>query len=239
MSSVCFFVATYKGSMSCQRQKLQRVWQVESFCKNLPKHATPNHSTKMSVVPQQSSISKPQKHSHVHQVLTAVDASLSSDDSDDEYVFTLIRNQSKAQVPETDVEVNGMQITVMIDTGASTDILDEATFNTVNKDCRIKLQPDSCKIFAYGSNIQLTTLGKFESIIKANDRQVTSTFHVLKGTHGSLLSFRTANNLDLVDVKIRNVTTPGDITKSALMQQYPKVFQGVGLLHMSAALSHQ
>ena len=97
----------------------------------------------------------------------------------------------------------------------------------MNKDYQIELQPDTCKIFVYGSNTQLSTLRKFEAIIKANSKQVTSTFHVLKGTHGSLLSFRTASNLDLADVKIRNVTSPGDNTKSALMHQYPSVFQGV------------
>ena len=219
-----------KGPCPAKGKSCNKCGKLNHFAKMCQSRPHPTVPPKRQSYPQQSSISKPQKHSHVHRVSTAVDASLSSDGSDDEYVFTLIRNQSKVQVPETDVEVNGMQITVMIDTGASTDILDEATFNMVNKDCRIKLQPDSCKIFAYGSNIQLTTLGKFESIIKANDRQVTSTFHVLKGTHGSLLSFRTASNLDLVDVKIRNVTTPGDITKSALIHQYPSVFQGVGKL---------
>ena len=133
-------------------------------------------------------------------------------------------------MPETNIDMNGVQITVMIDTSASTDILDEATFNAVNKDHQIELQPDTCKIFAYGSNTQLTTLGKFEAVLEANSKQVTSTFHVLKGTHGSLLSFRTASNLVLVDVKIRNVTSPEDVTKSALMHQYPSVFQDVGKL---------
>ena len=49
-----------------------------------------------------------------------------------------------------------------------------------------------------------------------------TTVHVLKGKHGSLLSFATASKLGLVDVKVNNVATD-----SSLIEQYASVFQGI------------
>ena len=68
-------------------------------------------------------------------------------------------------------------------------------------------------------------LGKFDAIIRANGKQVSSTIHVLQGTHGSLLSYATASELGLVDIKINNITSC-----SSLIEQYPSVFQGIGKL---------
>jgi len=114
---------------------------------------------------------------------------------------------------------------MMIDTGASTDILDEAAFQKMNQTQPIKLTEDTCRMFAYGSQSQLRVLGKFDANIRANGKQVTSTVHILQGTHGSLLSFATANELGLVDIKVNNVTTYSNV-----IEQYPTVFQGIGKL---------
>ena len=122
--------------------------------------------------PQQSHSPASPRNSHIRQVTTVIDEGSSSNESEDEYVFTLGPNQNKTRVPETSVEVNGVHVNVLIDTGASTDILDEATFSTINKAQQTKLQPDSCKIFSYGANSRLTTLGKFTAIV--NGRQTTT-----------------------------------------------------------------
>jgi len=54
------------------------------------------------------------------------------------------------KVPETNVEINGVRIKMMIDTGASTDILDEAAFQKMNHTQPIKITEDTCRTFAYG-----------------------------------------------------------------------------------------
>jgi len=129
------------------------------------------------------------------------------------------------KVPETNVEINRVKMKMMIDTGASMDILDEAAFQKMTQTQPIKLTEDTCRMFAYGSQSQLRVLGKFDANIRANGKQVTSTVHVLQGTHGSLLSFATANELGLVDIKVNNVTTHSNV-----IEQYPTVFQGIGKL---------
>ena len=147
--------------------------------------------------------------------------------SDGEYIFTLGQETGKTGVPETSVKVNGVLTKMMIDTGASTDVLDEAAFQKIDQVQPIQLADVTYPIFPYGSQSRLRVLGKFKANITANGKQITANTHVLEGTHGSLLSFATASKLGLVEVKINNITT---FTCSDLIQQYPTVFQGIGNL---------
>ena len=63
-------------------------------------------------------------------------------------------------VPVANIEVNAVTVQMMIDTGASTDIIDESTYQLIKKASPVQLEPDSCQIFAYGSKSQLESLGK-------------------------------------------------------------------------------
>ena len=127
----------------------------------------------------------------------------------------------RIRVPETNVEINGVTMKIMIDTGASSDIIDEAAFQMLNQSKPTHLDKDTCCIFACGSLSHLTSPAKFEAIIQ----QTTSTIHVLQGEHGSQLSFVTASKLGLVDVKVNTV-----VTDRSLIDQYSGVFQGIGNL---------
>ena len=163
-----------------------------------------------------------QNRTHVNTVTGAPVLDKTDSSSDDEYVYTL---GPKTRVPETNVEINGVTVKMMIDTGASTDIIDEEAFTTICRSQATQLEEDTCRIFAYGSQSRLTTLGKFDADIVANGKRATSMIHVLQDKHGSLLSFATASKLDLVDFKVRNVTTDTN-----LIEQYPNVFKGIGKL---------
>jgi len=194
----------------------------------------PNHFAKMCLTGRKTAPAHgqrgpkrtaPNRRSQLNQVSTAPKQQEEESSSDDEYIFTLGREPGKMKVPETNVEINGVKMKMMIDTGASTDILDEAAFQKMNQTQPIKLTEDTCRMFAYGSQSQLRVLGKFDANIRANGKQVTSTVHILQGTHGSPLSFATANELGLVDIKVNNVTTHSNV-----IEQYPTVFQGIGKL---------
>ena len=91
--------------------------------------------------------------------------------SDDEYLYTT--GQDRSKIPT---------VQMIVDTGASTDILDEETFNKVNQR-NIVLHPTTKRLFAYGSTTQLYTLGQFDGEIGCNQRkqrkQSTQTTSVL------------------------------------------------------------
>ena len=119
----------------------------------------PNHFAKMCLTTQKP----PYPHGHhgperkttnrkpqVNQVSAALEQQEKEDSSsDDEYIFTIGRQPGEVKVPKTDVEINGVKMRMMIDTGASTDIVDEAAFRKMSQTQPIKLAEDTCRIFAW------------------------------------------------------------------------------------------
>ncbi len=76
--------------------------------------------------------------------------------SDDEYLYVLGNSTySKAHWMVT-VGINDIPVTVMIDTGASANIIDEDSFEEIQKHCTIELNSPTKRMFAYGSDSQLT-----------------------------------------------------------------------------------
>ena len=125
---------------------------------------------------------------------------------------------------------------MMIDTGASTDIMDESTYKEFNKKCLTQMQTPTKRIFAYG-DAQLTVLGKFPAHLCVEEKSIQSAIHVLKGNHGSLLSYKTACNLGLIDVKINHVQDHSCVSDE-LVRQHPKLFQGIGKLKDAGVKLH-
>ena len=65
---------------------------------------------------------KNRTNSHNHQVVSS-EPHQKTDSSSDEYFYTL-GETTKTTVPKVDVKLNGITISMIIDTGASTDIID-------------------------------------------------------------------------------------------------------------------
>ena len=62
---------------------------------------------------------------------------------------------------------------MIVDTGASTDIIDEDTFNRITQRLPVQLDSTTKCLFAYGSKDRLPTLGQFKGEIEfqQNKRQ--------------------------------------------------------------------
>ena len=105
----------------------------------------------------------------------------SDSSSEEEFIFTL-KSTSKHNTPLIQISVNNVPINMVIDTGASIDIIDEHTFNTVRQNAPIVLQPSSTRIFAYGAKTQLQVMGKFEATLACSTGSTTSQIHVIKAT---------------------------------------------------------
>ena len=103
--------------------------------------------------------------------------------------------------------------------------IDAGAFAKITQSEQIELRQSSARLFAYGSRSQLSILGKFDATLETGSNSISATLHVVKGLHGSLLSYHTASELGLVEVKVNNVTGCDQ-----LVQQYPNVFKGIGKL---------
>ena len=206
-----------------------------------------NHFAKVCLSKQSKSHDKSRAHeqpqpqhknrpnSHIHQVISS-EPHQKSDSSSDEYLYTL-GDTANTTVPKVDVKLNGITISMIIDTGASTDIIDEKDFAIVNQTNNLELQPSTRCIFAYGADSQLIVVGQFVISIEADMKSVQTMIHVIQGNNGSLLSYRTACNLGLIHVNVKHICDNSRVC-NMLLQNYANLFEGIGRLKNAEVTLH-
>ena len=167
------------------------------------------------------------KYSKVHHVASTPASSESS--SEDEFIFTLKPTCQHKTTPHVQISVNHTPIKMVIDTGASVDIIDELAFNTLQKNTPLALQRSTTRIFAYGATKQLPVMGKFNATLDSSTGSTTSQIHVIEGNFGCLLSYKTASALGLIMLKI-NMVKPEHPTHEQLLNEYAHIFDGIGTL---------
>ena len=85
-------------------------------------------------------------------------------------------NLNAPKIPKASVTISDVVVEIVIDTGATTDILDEATYHNIHQNEDTELQPTTKRLFAYGSDSQLTLLG---ATITFKDKHKVTTIHVI------------------------------------------------------------
>ena len=73
-------------------------------------------------------------------------------------------------MPSVNVKVSNVKVKMIIDTGASINIIDEKTFAHISKSTPISLKRTRTKLFAYGSTEQLPVTRQFEAILETKKR---------------------------------------------------------------------
>jgi len=161
-----------------------------------------------------------------------------SSEDDYEYAYTINYIEGK-KPPMCQVQVNGKAVEMMIDTGASVNLLDEATFHRI--DCGNKLLEHAhSKIYSYGFDTPLPLLGTPSTTIKSGSNSPTTQLHVVKGNMGNLLSYNTAQKLGLITVSV-NSTTVTDVNKNSpesLQEEFECLFGGIGRLRNKIVKLH-
>ena len=150
------------------------------------------------------------------------------DSTSDEYMFCVGNNQTDT----FELNVNDCPVKMLIDSGATLNLLDSAAFdNLLNKPC---LKKSNIKFFPYMSTIPLKVWGSFCSKLTHKDRSIDAKFYVVEGTYGSLLGKDSATRINLLRVGTENsfplntLSTPN--TVEGVVSKYPSVFSGVGKL---------
>ncbi|CAB3993644.1 Hypothetical predicted protein [Paramuricea clavata] len=153
-----------------------------------------------------------------------------SDDSDEVGVFRINVNNmtsDRNKHPLFDVTIEGTLLTIMADSGSSINILDEQDYNKLSP--RPSLEQTRIKVYPYQTETPLPVLGQFTSTVASETVNRTETFYVVKGTSGSLLSWRTSTDLQLLKV-VKPITYQNLPTVEQLTTQYQDLFQGLGKL---------
>ena len=100
--------------------------------------------------------------------------------SEDEYLFTLKPKTDQHKAPIANIKVNDVPVTMMVDTGASIDVIDESTYNKMHKVTKLPLHRSNTRVFAYGSPTQLPVLGKFEATLESTTKSLFLKFMLYK-----------------------------------------------------------
>jgi len=120
-----------------------------------------------------------------------------------------------------------MPVTIMADSGASINILDEKEYRRL-PNCP-KREPSSVKIYGYQSKVPLSVLGKFSTTLESETKKLRAKFYVLKGSSGSLLSWKTSQDVSLLQtvqqVKLLQSKLEAG-TPSSLLAEYDDLFHG-------------
>ena len=103
--------------------------------------------------------------------------------SDDECLFAIGGNMEDNTVQIT---VEGTLIPVIVDSGASVNVLDSATFNRLS-DSGVVLRDSCVKIYAYGSKSPLPVKGIFNANVSTPQVQTQTDFVVVENLHARSL----------------------------------------------------
>ena len=210
--------------------------------------------------------SKPSEKKGDFNIRSVTDKAEKSESSDeDSYVFTVPPpvekkgTETASKVKTIPVVVEKTNIRMIVDTGATINILDTKAFNEIKKkNPSLHLQHSTHKIYAYMQSQPLPVLGKFEGLIESKQKMAVTVFHVVNGDGGSLLSYSTATELGIVKLNVNAVAQSGPAPytdpredhaefgnesppalknkkpdspiMSKLKQEYPTVFNGIGKL---------
>ena len=150
-----------------------------------------------------------------------------SDTDDEEYLYTV--TSEKRSTPKARIKINNVAVEMVVDTGASIDIIDQPNFAALQTSARIVLQKSKTRIFPYGAANDLDVLGKFEATLESKTKITVSTLHVVNGYYGCLLSYNTASALGLVTVNVQAVEQRPS-KHEALLEEYDTIFNGIGQL---------
>ncbi|CAB4025728.1 Transposon Ty3-G Gag-Pol poly, partial [Paramuricea clavata] len=134
--------------------------------------------------------------------------------SEDEYVFSTltVSAMSYQKLPKFKVKINETPINVMAGTGASVNILDEATFAKLRTNPKLS-----------GTN------GKKYFHTAQTNRYHSWASVIAKGTTGCLVSWKGSQRLGLVQV-VQSVEHPGKDKVESLVESYSDLFEGLGKL---------
>ena len=125
------------------------------------------------------------------------------------------------------VKVNDTWLDLLADSGSSINLLDSESFNKLKP--RPTLEPTNVKIYPYKSDDTLPVIGKFKARVETTNTQtIEATFYVTEGTDGSILSWRTSEALELIEVARALITPTSDDKVDQLVQEYDNLFHGLG-----------
>ena len=153
-------------------------------------------------------------------------------DSSEDYAYVLGNNspETSAKQPRVPITVNGEKLTVIVDSGATVNVMTKQQFD--NLAIKPELQPSTFKIFAYGAKKELQVYGKIPVVVDCNNTHIDTEFHVVKagGVKHPLLSYSSAKRLKIIEIHVLKSVDTSNMSVDEIIQSYDDRFIGLGKL---------
>ena len=159
--------------------------------------------------------------------------------SEDEYAFSL-KSDATRDSGVVDVKVGGVFIRALIDSGSTTNVVDQYTWQYLKKQ-KVNAVSERTKkrLYPYGSKDPLTTMGKFTATAEIGDRKTEAEFLVIEGRGHSILSRETAETLGILKIGPGVCALMSEkLTVEDIQKEYPSVCNGIGKLKNYQARIH-
>ena len=153
------------------------------------------------------------------------------DNYEDEYLYTVVTGKIKNAKPMFLVQLNGVPTKMLGDAGASVNVIDEPTLETLAP--KPVMQPPDMNLYAYGSKEKaLPLLGMFVGTIATEQFTHTTKVYVARGSYGTLMSHHKAEKLNLIKIN-KNTVIANVVTNSnteSIADEFADRFEGLGKL---------
>ena len=143
--------------------------------------------------------------------------------SEEEYAWAICnspKNKAARKSPMTAILINNINAKMMIDTGASVNVMDEATYDKIHRPPLMRHRGP--RIMPYGGGTSLNVLGVCDVTLESKSSIQCHRFHVIKGAHGSLIGFTAAQELGLVNI-VNTISSDWE-------KEHPGLTKGIGKL---------
>ncbi|XP_075539217.1 uncharacterized protein LOC142573889 [Dermacentor variabilis] len=154
--------------------------------------------------------------------VTGTPASIQQDTSVEDYVFHV--QSHRQELPVVAVKINDTPLEFCVDSGAGVNVIGETTWQKHLQ--TMQLAHTTTKLVPYGVAQEIPVMAKFSATFRALDQVIEATVYVVRGTHRSHLSYKTASDLKLITI-LQLVTEHSSIDAK---KEFPKLFGKVGRL---------
>ena len=151
------------------------------------------------------------------------------DEYDEDYIF----NVGTKSEPDVNIKIEGKTVKFLRDTGASVNIIDQATYTELKKQVNIKLHPTKARIFSYGAREAIKLEGVFYANINYGTTHNLARIHVASHKNsGCILGRETSVELGLIQISetVNSVQFQRVGINQQIKNEFPTLFEGLGKL---------
>ena len=145
-------------------------------------------------------------------------------DDDSDYAFNITAEEMN---PKIAVQLGGVSVDMMVDSGASVNVIDAATWKILKNEkivCSSKAGGGK-KLYAYASKDPLPVVGTFHCRASVGEKSTETEVTVIEGRGTPLLGRETATNLGVLKIGTDIAAVANELS---LAEKYPSVFTGIG-----------